>query len=275
MAVNLSRKDRAQVDQKFQAKSLTKAAFGATFEFTGVKSVRVFTLTTQALGDYTRTGANRYGTPTDVQDTIVEYIMSRDRSFSSVVDKGDEKQQTIANKVGQYMKAQMDEQYIPEVDTYALGVLLASATSATQVNTSAISASDVYAKFLALQEYLDDAEVPMEGRICFMTPAALNFIKQDSSFTLASDLGQKMLINGQVGEIDGVRIVKVPTTRMPANTAMILTHPKANAMPQQLSETKIHTDAPGISGALIEGRWIYDAFTFAQKEVACAAHKTA
>lgn len=276
MAVNLGRKDRAKVDQKFELQSLTKAAFGAKIDFVGVKTARIHTLTTQALGDYTRSGSNRYGTPTDVQDTVVEYSLTRDRSFSSVIDKGDELQQSISNKVGQFMKAQMDEQYIPEVDTYALGVLLASATSASHVPTAAaLTTSNTYEKFLDLQELLDEDKTPVSGRICFMTPAAINFIKRDSSFIKASDIGQKMLINGQVGEIDGVKIVKVPSALMPLNTAMILTHPSANAMPQQLAETRIHKDAPGYSGALIEGRWIYDAFTFAQKYTACAAHKTA
>ena len=276
MAINLSRKDLSKVDQRFNVKSLSKAFFGAKIEFTGVKTARIYTLTTQDFGDYTRSGSNRYGTPTDVSDTVVEYIMTQDKSFSAVIDKGDAKQQTIMNKTGEFMKAQQSEKYIPMVDTYAFGVLLASATSAGNVPTpAALTKTNAYASFLQLNELLDDNEIPQDGRICAVTPAAYNFIKQDPAFIKDSDAGQKIVISGYVGEVDGVKIVKVPSSRMPANTAMILTHPQCNAMPQQIAETKVHTDTAGISGALIEARYVYDAFTFKQKEVGCAAWKIA
>jgi len=52
-----------------------------------------------------------------------------------------------------------------------------------------------------------------------------------------------------------------------------LTHPGANVNPMQLNDINTHQDPPGISGALIEGRFIYDAFTFASKVKSCAANK--
>jgi hypothetical protein len=40
----------------------------------------------------------------------------------------------------------------------------------------------------------------------------------------------------------------------------------------QLETIKTHEDAPGISGALIEGRFIYDAFVTVAKRKACYRH---
>ena len=162
-----------------------------------------------------------------------------------------------------------------ELDTHNLTVLTASAVAASKDILTVVTASNAYETFLAACESLDNDKVPATGRVAFVTPAFYNFLKLDNSFILASEKGQKMLVKGQVGEVDGVKIIKVPTSYFPANTNFILTHPKANVNPRQLSEMKVHQDPPGISGALIEGRYIYDAFTFSQKLVAVYRSKNA
>ena len=273
MAVNLAKKYQKGIDQVYALASLTKAAFGAKFDFIGAKTAIVYTLTTQPLGDYTRTGANRYGTPTELQDTIVEYSITKDRSFSTTIDKGNYIEGNLVKTTGAFLKAQMDEQVTPELDTYNLSVLAASATAASQMTTVATTASNAYSTFLALNEKIDDAKVPPMGRIAFVKPSFYNFIKLDSSFMKASDLAMKSLINGQVGEIDGVKIVKVPSSYFPTNVNVIITHPTANVNPMTLNEIKTNEEPQGISGTLIEGRFIYDAFTLTQKRKACAGNK--
>jgi hypothetical protein len=275
MAVNLAKKYQKAIDQVYTLGSLTKAAFGGKFDFIGSKTAVVYTLTTQALGDYTRTGANRYGTPTELQDTIVEYAITKDRGFSTTIDKGNYLQGNLVKTSGAFLKAEMNEIVIPEIDTYNLALLYASATTATQVTTVATTASNAYSIFLGLQEKLDDNKVPVTGRIAFVKASFYNFIKLDGTFSKASELTQKALINGQVGEIDGVKIVKVPASYFPANVNVILTHPGANVAPMQLEDIKTHEDPPGISGLLIEGRFIYDAFTFTSKIKSAAANKIA
>jgi hypothetical protein len=71
------------------------------------------------LGDYTRTGANRYGTPTELQDTIVEYSITKDRSFSTTIDKGNYIEGNLVKTTGAYLKAQMDEQVTPKFWVFA------------------------------------------------------------------------------------------------------------------------------------------------------------
>jgi hypothetical protein len=62
------------------------------------------------------------------------------------------------------------------------------------------------------------------------------------------DVAQNMQIKGLLGEVDGTKLVRVPSSRLPEGCDFILTHPIACVAPQQLNEYKIHTDAPGISG---------------------------
>jgi len=276
MAVNLTKKFQSKTAQAYTLGSLTKVAFGAKFDFIGAVTAVVYTITSQALGNYTRTGANRYGTPTELQDTTQELTISRDRSYSITVDAGNVEQQSISKAASDVTGIQMSEQLFPELDTYALGVLLASATTASQVPTpAALTASNTYVSVLTLNAFLDNAKVPATGRIMFVTPAAYNFLKQDNTFIKASESGQKMLVKGEVGEVDGIRIIKVPASYFPANTAMILTHPSANVAPMQIESVKVHENAPGINGLLVEGRFVYDCFTLSAKGKACAAWKIA
>jgi N4-gp56 family major capsid protein len=275
MAVNLAKKYGKQIEQVYSLGSLTKAAFGAKYDFIGVNTAAIYTLTSQALTDYTRTGANRYGTPAELQDTVNEYTISKDRSFAITVDKGNYIQQNLVKTTGAVIKNQMMEQLFPEQDTYNMTVLAAAALAESQVATAAITASNAYSSFLDGTVALDNAKVPRKGRIAFVSPAFYKFIKLDNSFIKSSELGMKTLINGQVGEVDGVKIVMLPTSYLPANTAFILTHPSAGAAPMQLEDVNTHENPPGISGALIEGRFIYDSFILVPKRKAAYQHKIA
>jgi len=275
MAVNLANKYQKAIDQQYTQKSLSKSAFGMNYDFIGVKTANIYTLTSQPWGNYTRTGADRYGTPSELQDTVQEMTINRDRSFSITVDKGNYIQGNMVKTKGRVLKIQMEEQFYPELDTYNFGVLAASASTAGKVVTTAVTAANAYEMLLDGGVSLDDDNVPEDGRIAFCSPTYYKFIKLDNSFIKASDLAMETLIKGQIGEVDGVKIVKVPASRLPANTAFILTHPSANVAPMQLETYKTHEDAPGINGLLCEGRVIHDAFTQEQKTDACYQHKIA
>ena len=73
-------------------------------------------------------------------------------------------------------------------------------------------------------------------------------------------------ITGLVGEVDGVLIIKAPASYFPEKTNFVITNPVVMPSPIKLAEYKIHEDAPGISGSLVEGRVRYDAFVLNQKK---------
>lgn len=81
-----------------------------------------------------------------------------------------------------------------------------------------------------------------------------------------------MLVKGVIGEVDGCKIVKVPSSRLPAGCAFIITHQVAATAPKQLEDYKIHDNPPGISGWLCEGRMIYDCFVLNEKAKAVYYH---
>ena len=124
-------------------------------------------------------------------------------------------------------------------------------------------------------EKLTDEKAPLGNRIAYVAASYFKLLKQDESFIKASDLAQNMLVKGQVGMVDGIPIIVVPASYMPAKTAFIITNPIACCAPVKLADYKIHDNPPGINGWLVEGRVRYDAFVLENKKGAIYVHKTA
>lgn len=274
MAVNLASKYEKKVDERFKLKSLTEAAVNQDYTWEGVSTINVYDIPTAQMNDYRTTGANRYGDPVELQNTVTPYTVSKDRSFTFTIDRKNYQDTQMVMAAGKALARQNDEVVVPEIDTYRLAAMATAAVAAGGTDTAAITKSNAYTSFLAMMEYFADNKVPLNKIIAFVTPAFYSCIKLDSSFIQASDIGQKMLINGQVGEIDGARIVRAPTIYFPAKTSFIGCHPRATVAPKKLQEYKIHDNPPGINGWLVEGRIRYDAFVLKSKAKAVYAHKT-
>lgn len=271
MAINYASKFSKKVDERFFLKSLTSAIKGAQgYSWEGVSTVTVYTRPTQALVDYTLTGADRYGTPAELQNTKQDLTVTKDRSFSVTIDKKSNQDTMGVMEASKFLKDEMDEVITPEIDAHCFATMVTGAGNTT--TPAAITANNAYDTVLALNELLDEDKVPQNGRILYALPSAINFLKKDSSFTLASDMAQDMLIKGQVGEIDGCKVVKVPSSYLPAAVEMILCTDKSLVTVMKLEDYKIHEDAPGISGQLVEGRVRYDAFVLTNKANSIAVH---
>jgi N4-gp56 family major capsid protein len=276
MAVNLAAKYASKVDERFSLNSLTDAAINNSYDWEGVKTVTVYDIPTVAMGDYARTGSNRYGTPAELDNNKTDYTLTRDRSFTFTIDRGNYQDTQMTQEAGKALARQIKEVIVPEVDTYRLAAMAASAVTAGNVSAATvITASNAYSSLLKATEKQADLKAPLTGRIAYVKPSFFNFLKQDNSFIKPSELAQNMLINGQVGEVDGIKIVMVPSIYLPANTEFIVTNPIATVAPKKLEDYKTHDNPPGINGWLVEGRMIYDAFVLKNKVNAIYVHKNA
>lgn len=248
---NLAAKYAKQVDERFSRESQAMMALNNNYEFTGVETVKVYSIPVVAMTDYKRTGANRYGTPNDLTRNVQTLTVKRDRAFSFIIDKGDKLQSQMVSDAGKALSRQLREVCVPEFDAYVFKTLAAAATARGAINNTAASKENAYELFLEGQEYLGNRNVPDKGRVCFCSYRFANLLKQDSAFMKYSDISQQMLVKGVIGEVDGCKIVKVPSSRLPAGAAFLLTHPMAATAPKQLEDYKIHDNPPGISGWLV------------------------
>lgn len=73
-------------------------------------------------------------------------------------------------------------------------------------------------------------------------------------------------MRGVIGMLDGCAVIKVPAIRVPADFGFMIAHPSATVSPAKLEEYKVHVDPPGLSGNLVEGRIVYDAFVLDNKK---------
>lgn len=264
MAVNLLEKGARRIEAFFSQESLVAGRFSNNYDWSGAKTIRVLTPVTVPMTNYTRSGSNRYGSPTEMQDIAQELTLTQDKSFALTVDKGNNADQNGLKAAGRMLKLQLNERAIPTMDGYALGVL---ANKAGKIfgSSTALSKSNVCERISAGTEYLDDAEVPQENRTLFVPAATYTFLKLSPEFLGLEKLGTKAIAKGQVGEYDGMTVVKIPKGRWPANVNFIIAYKNSAVVPVKLNETKLHQDPPGISGNLIEGRQYYDAFVFGAK----------
>lgn len=275
MAQNYAAKFAEKVDERFHKESQASLVTSADYKFTGVKTVNVYSIPTVPMVDYTRSGASRYGTPNDLGTTVQELTITKDRSFTFVIDKGDKIQSQMVLDAGKALSRQTREVCIPEFDTYVFGKIAKAGFDNGQTAATAITKSNAYEQLLAAQEVLGNNNVPDKGRVCLCSYKFANFLKQDPAFMKYGDKTQEMVIKGILGEVDGTKIVRVPASRLPEGCNFILTHPMACVAPKQLEDYKIHDNPPGISGWLCEGRLIYDAFVLNNKADAIFYHGTA
>lgn len=272
MAIEYASKYSGKVDERFAIAAKTANAVNNDYDFVGVNVVNVYTVPTVELGDYSLTGTTRFGTPAELQNSTQTLTLTQDKAFTFTIDKKSEDDTQGAMEAGKALRRQIDEVVIPTVDKYRLAVM---AEGAGANGTGAVTEAKAYSAFLDGQNALLEAGAPENGRIAYVSPTFYKAIKLDNSFIKASDNAQNMLISGSVGTVDGVNIIPVPASYLPSGVEFILTHPVATVSPVKLEQYRVHTDAPGISGSLVEGRIRYDAFVLNNKKGAIYVHKNA
>lgn len=273
MTMNYASKYATQVDEKFALGSLTAGIINHNYDWLGVETVNVFSIPTAAMHDYTLTGSNRYGSPEELENAVQELKVTKDRSFTFTIDRKSYDDTMMTMEAGKALARQINEVVIPEVDAYRLSALVSGCEEGNVV-TLATTKANAYEEFLNVQEILDNGKAPQGGRVCVVSPGYLNKIKLDEAFTKKGDMATQIAINGLVGEIDGVPTIKVPASYLPEHVDFIITNAICMPSPVKLQEYKIHKDAPGISGWLVEGRVRYDAFVLDNKKPAIGVHKS-
>lgn len=273
MAIDYAVKYSGAVDERFKVEAKSEVCINKDYDFVGAKTVKVYSVSTSAMGDYTRAGTSRYGTPAELDAPTQEMTMTQDRSFTFTIDKMNEDETMGALNAGKALARQIREVVIPEVDAYRFAKM---ATGAGKKATAlALTKDNIYESIVAGTTHLNDKEVPYIGRFLVVTPAVHALMKQSPDVVLSTEIGIEMRIRGVVGIYDGMEVIEVPSSRLPVSSGFLIGHNVATTSPVKLAEYKVHIDAPGISGSLVEGRVYYDAFVLDNKKDAIYFHAIA
>ena len=280
MAISLVTKFHPYVDEMFTKESKKALLTNNDFEWTGAHTVKVHKVNTVPMPDYDRDGSkvgkktreaetvvwSRYGALGSVGNTLEEFTLTKDRSFTFVVDKLDKDETGGVLSGASALARQQREVIIPEVDTYVYGKMATGA--GTKKTTVTLSPENIYDEIIEGNNALDNADVPDTGRILVVTPDTHLLMKKCPDIIMETSVSAEMRLQGVIANLDGLTVIKVPKVRLPENFGFMIAHPVATVAPTKLEEYKVHQDPPGISGELVEGRIVYDAFVLDNKKMA-------
>ena len=274
MAIELVEKYLPYVDEQFTQESKKEYLTNQDFSFSGAHSVKIYKISTGKMNDYGRTGAtggnwSRYGAVEALNATTERKELSQDRSFTFAIDTLDTEETEGQLEAATALSRQMREVVIPEVDTYVLGKICEGA--GTKPAEKELTSSNIYDEIFMANTALDNADVPETGRILVVTPETLLLMKtsKDSAGRyqdmVRAVLDESKRSVGVVGNLDGLDVLKVSAKRLPEKFGFMVVHPCATVAPTKLESYKTHQNPPGLSGSLVEGRIVYDAFVLENK----------
>lgn len=270
MARELVTKYAPYVDEIFSQESKKSLLTNNDFDFGGAGTVKIYKVSTADMNDYGRNGAaegnwSRYGKVADLDATTETMTLSKDRSFTFVIDKLDENETARQLSGATALARQVRNVVVPEVDTHVYTKVAAGAGTVLEVE---LTSTNIYDQILLASKTLDDELVPEEGRVLVVTPDVYRLMKLNKEIVMETEIGADMRKKGVISNLDGAAVVKVPAVRLPKDFGFILTHPCATTAPTKLEDYNTHLNPPGINGTLVEGRIVYDAFVLENKKKA-------
>lgn len=260
------------VDEQFSTESKKSLITNQEFDWTGAHTVKVYKVSTGSMNDYDRDGTgsgisgSRYGRVESLNATTEELTLKKDRSFTFAIDKLDTDETGQQVQAASALARQQREIIIPEVDTYVYEVMCNGAGHKPE--TIEITADNIYDEIIKANKELDNAEVPETNRYLITTPDVYVLMKKSKDIAMETDIANELRLKGVIAVIDGLRVMKIPANRLPDGFGFMIVHPCATVAPTKLEDYKVHENAPGISGSLVEGRIVYDAFVLDNKKKA-------
>ena len=281
MAINLAEKYEKKVQERFALSSRTDAYVGKDYEFTGVKTIKIYSVDTVPMVDYTRSGTSRFGSLTELADSLQELTVEKDRGFTFSIDAGNAAEQFNIKQANASLKRQIDEVITPEIDKYrfaswAAGKGLSEGKSILTAVDGALDKDTFIEAVLTGGAKMSDEMVPNANRVIFIPELTyvkfrLSDVMQGGSDTLTAENIRK----GYRGELDGMHIVTVPTSLFPSGVNFIIKYKGATVDPVKLRNYRIHKNPMGVDGDVVEGRVIYDSFVLDSKAKGIFVSKTA
>lgn len=239
--VNYATQFERQLKQKYKRESLTSGLTTEKIKFINAKTVKIPYIEMGGFKDHGRNGGfNRQ----NVKNDFMTKTLTHDRDVEYFIDSQDVDESNLALAAANITNTFEEEHAIPEEDCYRISKLYSDFTSLGKTaDTTALTTKNILGKYDDFMEAMDEAEVPEEGRLLYVTPAIEKIIKN------ADDVQKIFSISAPgngfmraVRSLDDVKIQKIPSSRMktaynftdgcvPGTSAkqinMILVHPKS------------------------------------------------
>lgn len=203
----LAQKYLPLLDEVYKVSSRTAILDATKVEIVNGNTVKVFKTSMDGLGNYDR---NKGYTDGDVTGSWEALTLSKDRGRAFMVDRMDN-EETIGMAFGTLAGEFIRTKVAPEIDAYTFAKLAGTANilSATAADIT-VGTTDVPALVDEGERAMNEAEVPYEGRILFISETAYAGLRAKIVRTVMNgDNG----INKEVETYDGMRVIRVPQSR--------------------------------------------------------------
>lgn len=243
--------------------ALRSAENDSRYKWTGAKTIEIPTLSTTGRVDADRdtisTAARNYNNAWEPK------TLANHRKWSTLVHPLDIDETNQVASIQNITQVFNQDQKFPEMDAYLISKLYTEWTAAggTADNT-VLTADNILSRFDAWMQDMDEANVPVSGRILYVTPAVDTIIKTAVTRQYANG---EAALRRAVDTIDNVKKEMVPAKLMKtkydftvgyaaasdaAQINMLLVHPSAVITPEKYSFAQL--DAPSAGS---EGKYVY------------------
>lgn len=285
------------LQQKYEAelKSVGLTKSNQDIKFVDAKTIKVPTMTLSGYKDHNRKSIGFNAGTADLDWTLYTLVHDRDIEFG--IDPMDVDETNLALSIANVQNRFEEDQAIPEKDSYTFSKLYTEANkykaNGAVVDETPLTKSNILSIFDDLMEKMDDASVPAEGRILYVTAATKKLLKQAEELQRYLNISSgAQAVNRNIHSLDDVELVTVPKSRMmtaydftdgckPGLGAkqinMILAQPKSVISRDKYAYIRIFTpgtDSRTADKYIYQNRYYTDTFIIPQKAAGVAMNVT-
>ena len=277
---NFATKASPKVQEAFYRESLTEGIFSQEYDWTGVATVRIYSVDDLPMQDYDWDlvdGTSRFGNLTELGDTVQELTVNQDKSFNGAIDKRNNTSELMIKAAGKVLARQTRNVIVPMIDKYRFAAIAAgngvtgfggAGGGTIQYNVS-LTKSNVIETIMNSNAVMNNLLVPKKNRVLYIKES--EFIKCKLADQIAGtsatlqDVAKGIVVNGEFGTLDGMHVVPVPDSYFPDGVLYIIVAKGCCVSPKKIETMRVIADHPDIDGHVVQGRFLYDCFVLAKK----------
>ncbi len=265
MAINLTTKYSKLIDERFKKASITDAYAGKKYDFDGAQSIKIYSIDKVGLTDYNRTAdGGRFGTVTELGDTIQTLTMSQDKAFTFSIDHGNSADQLNIKHCNSQLKSNWDEVCAPAIDKYRFAKW-ANGAGLGALNGTALTSGTVLSAIMTAGAAMSNKIVPKKNRVLFVSETLFIKCKLSTEVLAIEALGRKSVANGSIGTLDGMDVIPVPDSYLPTGINFIIKYRDSTVDPLKLKTLRVQKNPIGFDADVGECRFYHDSFVLDNK----------
>lgn len=269
------------LDEIYKRESLTSRLDAKTkpVDFGGVNEIQIFKTSLVGMGNYSRSTGYPAGDVNAAWETI-QLLQERGRSFS--IDRMDD-EETLGMAFGTLAGEFIRLHVVPEVDAYRFAKWAGTSGVSTTTGAALTTGTAVLAAIDVAAAQLDDDEVPVDGRLLFISQRCHRLLVN----AVTRSLENQPTLDRRLRQLDEMTIIPVPRGRFYTEITLdpgdasnqggftkavdaydlnfILMHPTAVLQATKLAKLKIFspddnqlTDSWLFQYRLYHDAWVYD-----------------